>query len=134
MVKDWANDIELTKSKLKSILNDIKDKPYTRVYTEMCNIFKASDSNLAYGVFSLFADEDTQRIDIRKVLLALGCVVIASIEELLLFEFLILDQDNIGCLSDDDLVVMLQANHFLNNPNEVRAKVRSILTHPEKVI
>jgi len=103
-------------------------------YTQMCEYFNIPDTELTNAVFALFETRSTRAVDVRKIILALGCLLFRSVSELLEFEFSVIDQEGVGYISDEELVVILQANHFLSSPEEVYPKAKVILSHSEKVI
>eukprot|EP00826_Nyctotherus_ovalis_P064589 TRINITY_DN9478_c0_g1_i2.p2 TRINITY_DN9478_c0_g1~~TRINITY_DN9478_c0_g1_i2.p2 ORF type:complete len:132 (-),score=37.42 TRINITY_DN9478_c0_g1_i2:175-570(-) len=101
-------------------------------YGQMCEYFNVPATELTNAVFALFATAGTRAADVRKVILALGCLLLRPLKELLLFEFGVIDLEGVGYMSEEELAVVLQANHFASRPEEVYPKVKVILSHAEK--
>jgi len=134
-VKNWIEESGLTKEKLiDELYHKTRGLGLQRnlmiSYKTMLNFFGCKDSELSQYFFTLFADGD--KIDIRKCMLALSSLLFASMEDLLRFQFELMDHSKSSYLTDNDLIILLQANHFVSNPNEILSKAKTILDNSIK--
>jgi hypothetical protein len=102
-------------------------------YKRMCEFFQCEDTQLAMFVFMLYETKETNTIDIRTVLISLSSVLFTSATDLLQFQLSILDEDRAGYITEEELALALQANHFVHTPNEIFHKCRIILSYSKEV-
>ncbi len=102
-------------------------------YQKMRSYFGCDDTELSRHMFALFHDKESGSIDVRKLFLAIASLVYTSAKDLLKFQFTIMDQENSGYLLAEDLVLMLQANHFTGSQSDVLHKAKMILSNSERV-
>jgi len=131
--KEWIAEVGITKELLLNDLAKSYDNAPLMSFREMCQYFDCPESQNALLVFSLFETKGSKAVDVRKIILALACTLINSITDILKFEFEILDAENTGYMSDEELIIALQANHFSNSPEDMFHKAKIILSYSEKV-
>ncbi len=102
-------------------------------YKHMCDFLRCNSSELTTFVFTLFETKGNNTVDIRKILIALSSILFTSYPDLLNFQFEVLDQEHTGYLSDEELVVALQANNFASSPVQVYPKAKIILSYSQNV-
>jgi len=135
-IKEWLVQIGITKTVLidafyQKFKESSLDKNSLVSYWKMCEFFHCDDSKMSRFVYVLFANKETETIDLRKCLCALACLLFTSLREVLKFEFELFDHDKSRYITDDDLLALLHANHFVSNQIDVVHKTKTILEHSQ---
>ena len=138
-VKDWIQETGITKEKLlneycKKLKNSGLQRNPMITIEKFCEFFNCGNTECSECFFTLFLNKESRTGDIYKHIISLSSLLFTSMQELLKFQFELVDRDKSCYLTYNDLLLILQANNFVSNQKEILYKAKTIFSNSEKLM